>query len=225
VSKSYRTIRIILADDHELFRDGFHSLLLNQDEIELVGEAANGEQLLSLVSKHLPDVILTDIDMPVMDGITATQILTQRHPEVGVIALTMFGNDRMIIKMLEAGAKGYLLKNANKSEMLEAIKTVSKHQHYYCSNTSPKLAQLIATSKYKPDEPSPKPLLTEKENEIVCLICQELSNRDISKKLHLSIRTVESYRERILQKTNAKNTAGIVVFAVREGIWMIDPDK
>ncbi len=215
----YAPVKIILADDHEIFRDGFHSLLKNQTGIMLLAEAANGQQLVTLTEKHLPDVVLTDIKMPLMDGIEATRIITAKYPQVAIIALSMFNDDKLIIDMLEAGAKGYLLKNAHKTEIIDAINTVSQHKPYYCSATGIKLAQLIANSRFNPNNPSPKNKFTGKEKEIICLICQQFSNKEISAALHLSIRTIEGYRERILQKTNARNTAGIVIYAIKYNIY------
>jgi DNA-binding NarL/FixJ family response regulator len=152
----YTPLRIILADDHEIFRDGFQSLLQNQSHITLMAEAADGQQLVRLTEKHLPDVILTDIQMPVMDGLQATRIIAAKYPQVGIIALTMFSNDNMIIEMLEAGALGYLLKNAHKSEIVEAINTVAMHKPFYCNTTEIKMARLIANSRFNPNDPSKK---------------------------------------------------------------------
>jgi len=216
----YAPVKIILADDHEIFRDGFHSLLKNQTGIVLLAEAANGQQLVTLTAKHLPDVVLTDIKMPVMDGIEATRIITEKYPQVGIIALSMFNDDKLIIDMLEAGAKGYLIKNAHKTEIIDAINTVAQHNQYYCSATGIKLTQLIANSRFNPNDPNSKMIFSDKEKEVICLICQEFSNKEISLALHLSIRTIEGYRERILQKTNSRNTAGIVVYAIRNNIFI-----
>lgn len=215
----YAPVRIILADDHEIFRDGFLALLQNQSHIQLLAEAADGQQLVSLTEKHLPDVVLTDIQMPVMDGLQATRIIAEKYPQVGIIALTMFSNDNMIIEMLEAGALGYLLKNAHKHEILDAINTVAQHKPYYCNATEIKMARLIANSRFNPNDPSKKIPFSEKEKEIICLICREFSNKEISAALHLSVRTIEGYRERILQKTNARNTAGIVIYAIKHNIY------
>lgn len=221
----YRPVRIILADDHEIFRDGFNSFLQHREDIQLIGEASNGEQLVRQVSTLVPDVVLTDIKMPVMNGIQATKIISEKHPEVGIIALTMFGEEGMIINMLEAGAMGYVLKSADKKEIAEAIHTVAKHLPYYCSTTNNKLAQLIAHSRFNPNDQSVKPRFTNKEKVIVCLICDGFTTREIAAKLHLSIRTIEAYREKILEKTNSKNTAGIVMFAVTEGVYIRDINK
>lgn len=213
-------IRIILADDHEIFRDGFHSLLLNQTAIELVAEAGNGEQLIMLTEQYLPDIVITDIKMPVIDGIEATRIITAKHPGIAVIALSMYEDDHLITDMLDAGARGYLLKNAQKREILESVTHVYRNLPYYCSTTSTILAKLISTRRYNPANAAERISFSEKEKEIICLICREYSNKDISAELHLSVRTIEGYRERILEKTNAKNTAGIVVHAIRNKIYI-----
>ncbi|MBI3720218.1 MAG: response regulator transcription factor [Sphingobacteriales bacterium] len=215
----HNTIKIILADDHEIFRDGFTVMMKKQTGIELVAEARNGEQLLSLVARHLPDVVLTDIKMPDMDGIEATRIITAEYPQVGIIALSMFDDDNLIIDMLEAGAKGYLLKNAQKKEIIEAIKTVNRNEPYYCNNTSQKLARLIAQSHFHEGKPVKNAGFTQRELEIIQLICNQNSNKEISEELHLSVRTIEGYREQILEKTNAKNTVGIVIYAIRHHIY------
>ncbi len=216
---AYAPVRIIFADDHELFRDGFQSLIRKQVGFELLAEAANGEQLVALTEKYLPDVVLTDIKMPLMDGVQATKLIAERFQQVAIIALSMFNDDKLIIEMLEAGAKGYLLKNAHKEEIIDAINTVAKHKTYYCSATGVKLANLVANNQFNPDSPVYKEKFTDKEKEVMCLICQQYSNKEISETLHLSTRTIEGYRERILEKTDSRNTAGIVVYAIKNDIY------
>src|SRR5438309_8320849 len=117
-------IQLILADDHRIYRDGLKLLLQDQQDIQLVGEAENGSQLLELVDRLYPDIVLTDIKMPLIDGVQASRLLHQRHPDVGIIALSFFSDDQLIVDMLEAGARGYLLKNTNKQELLQAVKVV-----------------------------------------------------------------------------------------------------
>ncbi|HSU29085.1 MAG TPA: response regulator transcription factor, partial [Chitinophagaceae bacterium] len=194
-------IRIIIADDHEVFREGFQSMLKKYKEIELVGEAENGNELIRLAESLHPDVIVTDIKMPKMDGIEATRILAESHPHIHVIALSMFDDDDLIIDMLEAGAKGYLLKNAHKEDIVEAIKTVYNDEPYYCNNTTHKLAQLIAKSKFNPSRKKIRPQFTPKEIEVIRLICQGFSNKEMAAHLSLSIRTIEGHREKIHEKT------------------------
>jgi two-component system response regulator NreC len=213
------SIRLIIADDHEIYRDGLKFMLKKETEFEVVGEAANGKSLISISQQLEPDVILTDIIMPVIDGIAATKIITQNQPAVNIIALSMLEQDNLIVDMLEAGAKGYLIKNADKEEIREAIKSVYKNIPYYCRSTSHKLAGLIAKSKFTPSKKNNKPIFSEKETEIIKLICLELTNKEIGQKLFLGTRTVEGYRLKIIEKMNVKNTAGIVIYAIRNGIY------
>ena len=131
----------------------------------------------------------------------------------------MFDEDDLIIDMLEAGAKGYLLKNSDKHEIIEAIKTVYLHQPYYCRNTSGKLMQMIASSRFNPYTKKEKPIFTEKEIEIISLICQEFTNKEIGEKLFLSQRTIEGHRLKILEKMDVKNTVGLVVYAMQKNIY------
>ncbi len=214
-------IRILLADDHEIFRDGFQVMLKKQENIKLIGDAANGRELVDMVMQLQPDVVITDIKMPELDGVAATRIITGKYPGIQVIGLTMFDDDNLIIDMLEAGAKGYLLKSAHKKEIIDAIQTVYNKEVYYCKNTSANLMRLIAQSRYNPYKQEPKPVFTEKELEVIRMICQQASNKEIAAHLNLSIRTIEGYRDRIQERINARNMVGIVVYAIREGIYKL----
>lgn len=215
-------IRILLADDHEIFRDGFKVMLRKQTEIELIGEASNGKELVETTERLQPDVVITDIKMPVMDGIEATRIISRSNPEIGIIAFSMFDEESLVVDMLEAGARGYLLKNAHKSEIIEAIKMVNDHHNYYCSTTSSKLAKLIARSSFDPFKKHKPVEFNEREIAVMCMICEEKTNKEIADKLHLSTRTIEGYRDRIQEKINARNSAGIVVYAIKHRIYKID---
>jgi DNA-binding NarL/FixJ family response regulator len=217
---SYTTIRIIIADDHELFRDGFKSMIKTCPGIELVDEAANGEQLVDQVRKHLPDVVLTDIKMPLLAGAEVTRIINHSYPSVRVIALSTFDNDRLIIDMLTAGAKGYLSKNARKEEIIEAIEAVNRNQQYFCKTASAKLNLLITLKGFNPRFCRQQEILTEKEKEVMILMCEELSLKEISAKVNLSVRTIEGYKERIQEKIGARNIAGIILYAVRNEIYV-----
>ena len=211
-------IKLVIADDHEIFRDGFKLMLSKFPEIMLVGEAGNGRELLELIEKENPDVILTDIKMPVMDGIEATKKITELYPDKGIIGLSMYDDDELIIEMLEAGAKGYLIKNAGKDQIIEAIKTVYNDEPYYCKTTSHKLTQMIAKSRFNPYKKSEKAEFSEREKEIIAGICDEMTNKEIGDKLFISVRTVEGHRLKILEKMNVKNTVGLVVYAIKNGI-------
>ena len=221
MNNHYLPIRIVLADDHEIFRDGFRVMLKKQPGVELVGEAADGEELIKLVEELQPDVVVTDIKMPRLDGIKATTIITQKYPHIGVISLSMFDEENLIIDMLEAGAKGYLLKNAHKDEIIAAVESVFHDQTYYCNHTSRKLTKMIAESSFNPNRRPHKPEFTEREILVMKFICQEFSNREIAMNLKLSVRTIEGYREKIQEKISAKNTAGIVVYAIKNSIYQV----
>ena len=219
--KTYTPIRIVLADDHEIFRDGFSVMLKKQTQFKLVGEASNGTELIEVTEKLMPDVIITDIKMPKLDGIEATRIITSKFPGIYIIALSMFDDDNLIIDMLEAGARGYLLKSAHKNEIFDAIRSVYNNETYYCKSTSGKLIQMIAQSRFNPHKQTPKPLFSQNEIEVIKMICQEASNKEIASRLFLSTRTIEGYRERIQERIKAKNTAGIVIYAIKNGIYKL----
>lgn len=220
--KTIAPIRIVLADDHEIFRDGFKVMIKKQPSVQLVGEAADGEELIRQTRQLRPDVVITDIKMPVMDGVEATKQLTSEFPEIGIIALSMFDEENLIVEMLEAGAKGYLLKNAHKDEIMEAIKTVDRNHTYYCNGTSARLANMIAKSTFRPSTRVVKPEFSEKEVAVIRYICKEMSNKEIASNLNLSIRTIEGYRDRILEKIGARNAAGIVVYAIKNNIYQME---
>lgn len=217
----YAPIKIAIADDHEIFRDGFKLLLKNQPELELTGEAENGKELLAIASKEEPDVLIVDIKMPVMDGIATCKVIRQQFPNMQVIALSMFNDDNLIVDMLNAGARGYLLKNTNKHELLTAVKTVYEGGTYYCSATNLKLAGMIASSGTNPHRMKPVKKFSRRELEIIQLICRQQTNKEIATNLGISIRTVESHREKIQEKTDSKNLAGVVIYAIRHELFTV----
>jgi DNA-binding NarL/FixJ family response regulator len=210
-----KTIRLVIADDHEIFRDGLALMLSKQETVVLTGQAANGEELVQLVGDTQPDIVLTDIKMPRLDGIAASRILLRRYPDLKIIALSMYEEEGLIVDMLEAGAKGYLLKNADKKEILEAILTVYEGNIFYCKHTTAQLASLIVKSKFDAQRRSQEALFTEREREIIRLICRQHTAQEIGDLLFISKRTVEGYRTRILEKMEVKNTAGVVIFALK----------
>jgi DNA-binding NarL/FixJ family response regulator len=211
-------ISLVIADDHEIFRDGLALMLSKQDTVKLVGQAGDGLELMRMVDETRPDMVLTDIKMPRMDGIVAAKQLLQKHPGLKIIALSMFEEEDLIVEMLEAGARGYLLKNADKKEILDAIVTVDQGNIFYCKHTTARLASLIVKSKFDQQKKSPGALFTDREREIVRLICRQHTAQEIGEMLFLSKRTVEGYRTRILEKMDVKNTAGVVIFALKHNI-------
>lgn len=217
----YAPIKIVIADDHEIFREGFKLLLKNQQEVQLVGEADNGRELLDVAAKQQPDIVITDIKMPLMDGIEACKAIKAKYPDMQVIALSMFNEDNLIVDMLEAGARGYLLKNTNKHELLQAVRAVYEGSTYYCMATSGKLTRMIAESKFNPYRNQPVKKFTPREMEIIKLMCEQHTNKEIATLLRLSIRTVESHREKIQEKTGARNSIGIVIYAIKNDLYEI----
>lgn len=212
-------INVVIADDHEIFRDGLKLMLSAMPDIHLLDEAKDGNELIKIVAKLKPHVVITDIKMPGMDGVEATQHIKQYQPETEVIALSMFDDEQLVMEMLEAGALGYLLKNSDKSEVTAAIHNAYMHQPYYCKFTSAKLAKLIAYSKGKSERKQREAEFSDREKEIIKLICEEYTNKQIGEKLFISTRTVEGYRMKILDKMEVKNTVGIVIEAIRLGIY------
>jgi len=220
IRQDLKTIRVLIADDHILLREGFRTLLRSNPEIEIVGAAENGKELVELTRSLKPDVICTDIKMPVMDGVHATRAINREFPNIGIIALTIYDDEHLIVDMMEAGAKGYLIKNAAKIEVLEAIHNVYDGLSYYCKHTSAKLTKMIATSKFNPYKKSETLEFTERERAIIRLICQENSNKEIATILNLSIRTIEGYREKIQEKMGVRSTPGMIIYAVKKGLYI-----
>lgn len=215
-----QAIKVVIADDHEIFRDGLKLMLSHAADITCVGEAADGKELISIIEKLQPDVIITDIKMPGLDGIEAARQITAKYPLIGIIGLSMFEEEQLIMDMLEAGASGYLLKNSDKEELIDAIHTVYKNGQYYCKHTSAKLAKMIAHSRNTKAAAKEKaPEFTDKEVQIIKLICEGFTNKEIGERLFMSVRTIEGYRIKILEKMNVKNTVGIVITAIRLGYY------
>lgn len=216
-----RKIKIALADDHNLFRKGMASVLSNIQDFELVLEASNGQELIDKINRRPPDVVLLDLEMPVMDGIAATEHLREHYPDVKIIMLTMHDEDRFVLHLLEKGVSGYILKDSDLGEVEKAVHQVME-DGVYLNDFVSKVMHRKMTSKTtvvkNPTLYNSKVLLSEREKEILKLICEGLSTIEISEKVFLSPRTVEGHRLRILEKTGTKNTAGMVAFAFKNNL-------
>jgi DNA-binding NarL/FixJ family response regulator len=219
MSQEIKLTTVLIADDHEIFRDGLKLILHARNGIELIGEADNGRSLIALARQLRPEIIITDIKMPEMDGVEATRVLTTENPKANIISLSMFDEEDLVVEMFEAGAKGYLLKNAHKNEILEAIATVKTGQPYFCTATSGRLTHKLARSLFNPYAQSEKISFTDREMSVIRLICDELTNKEIADRLFISSRTVEGVRQRIIDKMKVKNTAGMVIYAVKTGLY------
>jgi DNA-binding NarL/FixJ family response regulator len=212
-------ITIIVADDHELFRNGLVLFLSAVKTFEIVGTARNGSELISIAHEAQADVILTDISMPKVDGIEATREIVKNNENVGVIALTMFSDEEAIINMMKAGARGFLQKSCDLAEIKEAINAIYDKHNYFCKATTEKLSKLYRKNEFIGEFKKDVSLLSDREIEIIRLICEEFSAKEIGERLNCSFRTIEGCRVKILEKINAKNVAGIVLFAIKNRLF------
>jgi DNA-binding NarL/FixJ family response regulator len=204
-------IRIIIADDHQLFRNGLKILLNAFVEFEVVGEVSNGLEFLKILKTTPADVALMDINMPEMDGIEATRKGLKLCPGIDIIALSMYGEEEYYYKMVDAGAKGFLVKDSDISEVKDAILTIRKGGSYFSQEL---LYHVIQKIKHRENE-SKSANLSKREKEILFKICEGLSNQEIAETLFISKRTVDKHRANLLGKTNSKNTASLILFAIR----------
>lgn len=208
---------IAVVDDQVLFRQGLISLLNEFDELKVIIEASTGKDLLEKLREKEPDVVLLDLEMPVMDGIETTIAVKQKYPDVKIIILTMHTDDAFIIHLLEKGASGFLPKDTDIEVLVDAIYSVIENGYYFDEHISKAMVQdLVKTKKVVPAFTAQP--LSKREIEIIILICKEYTNKEIANKLILSSRTVDNQRQSILLKTGAKNTAGIVMYAVKHNL-------
>lgn len=209
-------INIIIADDHKMFREGLAELLSKSKDLNIVGGAGNRDEILALLDNQNIHVVIMDIDMGEISGITLAAEIRASNPQIRVLALSMHGEKNYIVKMLEAGASGYILKNAGKEEMMNAIRTVANGDTYLSSQVSARLIDHI-TNPDKKQKQDGIPL-TDREIEVLRLIADEYSNSEIAEKLFISIRTVDTHRRNLLEKLQVKNTAGLVKYAINKGL-------
>ncbi|PTN10110.1 response regulator transcription factor [Mangrovibacterium marinum] len=210
-------IAIYLVDDHSLFREGLKFLLSGIDTIGTIYEADNGQQFLDGLKTHPVELALIDIEMPVVNGIDAARQALERCPDLKIIALSMYSDESYYASMIDAGANGFLLKNSNFAEVKRAIENVLAGKNYF----SLEILQAILKGHRTKSKPHTEQQLTEREAEILRLICDGLSNPEIADRLELSKRTVDKHRENLLQKTQSKNTASLVIYAIKNDYYQI----
>ena len=198
---------IVLVDDHSLFRNGLRGLLEHCAGCRVVGEAASGEEFLAMLPELEADIVFMDFAMPGIDGAQATERALARRPELRIITLSMFGEESYYTRMVQAGARGFLLKDSDIGDVVEAIDTVMAGGSYFSPQLLSSLAGRLRTREDAPDE-----------REILVAVCRGLSNQEIADELFISKRTVDKHRANILEKTGCKNTASLVVYAIRKGI-------
>ncbi|KAA1247308.1 response regulator transcription factor [Aquimarina sp. RZ0] len=213
-----KSIKLGLVDDHTLFREGIKSLLDKIPTIELVLEAVSGKDLLTKLNGTIPDVILLDLEMEDMNGMDTTLQLKKRFPNIRIIILTMHKEERMISYLMEIGANGYLLKDTNREELEDAIKSVYNRGFYFNPFVSQALLKGLKNKGARPPVFSKDYHLTNRELEVLELVTKEYTTAEIAETLFLSIRTIEGHRKNLMVKLGVKNTAGLIITAVREKI-------
>ena len=210
-------IKVAIADDHALFRAGVKTFLSTRKDIQMVAEAENGMQLLNLLKHIQPDVVLLDIQMPIMDGLTTLPEIKKLYPDIKVIMLSMHNDHSMITKMMEIGANSYLTKESDSETIYQAIRTCYEQEFFFNELTNKALLNGLRTK--RPAEASmPEVHLTDKEVTILRLMCEEKSTKEIADMVDLSPRTVEAIRDKLKTKTGVKSMAGLVMYAVKAGI-------
>lgn len=210
-------IKVLLVDDHQIVRDGIKLMLEPQAGIDVVAEANNGSEVFDILNDNHVDVIVMDINMPDMDGITATRKVKDEYPDVKILALTMSNDDSHIRQMVQAGASGYIMKSAGRNELTKAIHEIMNGKHYFSDQATQSIMMDLVKNKGKSSQPEPINI-TERETEILGLIVKEYTNQEIAEKLFISPRTVDAHRRNLLQKTGARNTAGLVKYAFQHGL-------
>jgi len=213
-------IKVLLAEDHNIVRNGIIALLDGEDEINIIADAKNGQEVLDYLSSGIEvDVVLTDINMPDMNGIELITNLRSNFPHIKVLVLTMLDHEKYVIQSLDAGAQGYLLKNVNISEIVFAIKQITSGYKYICTEISIKLlSQLNSRNSLGTNQLKSDVEISKREVEILSLIAQGYTNSEIAEKLFTSKRTIEGNRQNLLEKTATKNTAALINFVVRNRI-------
>lgn len=215
-------IRVIVACNEDVYRDGLRLLLSIDTGIEVVGEARNGKTLLEQVKLLNPDIVITDLTIQAPDEPSVIGMVTRDFPSVKTIALYTFESEQQIVEAVEAGASSCIIKNAQKEEIIEAIRTVHDGHPYYCKSTSIRLVKMITNSNFNPYKIKETLIFSEKDKEIIRYICEEKTTKEIAEALFISTRTVEGIRSRLLEKMKVKTAAGIVIYAIRNSLYRID---
>jgi DNA-binding NarL/FixJ family response regulator len=209
------TIRLLLADDHPVVRKGISSCLAKHPRIQVVGEAADGSEALAKAKALMPDLILMDIDMPLMNGLAVTEVLRRELPEIKVLILSMYGNKDYVVRIIQSGARGYVLKEAPTEELINAIETVHGGDVFFSSEVAKvALDQFVRGN----NDDDPMSILSSREREVLTFIAEGMSNKEIAIQLGVGVRTIETHRERIMRKLDIHSIAGLTKYAVLQGL-------
>lgn len=215
-----KNTKLLIVDDHEVVRDGLKNILTSLDNVVIAGEAANGEDAVKMYTNLKPDVVIMDISMPGMNGIEATRIIKEKDPNAKVLILTMHDNQEYLNQIIRSGAKGFILKNTDKEELLEAVKTVAAGENFFSKDISKLIIDnYIRSAKESEKNDGYKEVpLTKREIEVLKLIASGYSNQEIANILYISYNTVDTHRKNIMHKLSIKNTAGLVRYAIEKGL-------
>lgn len=216
---SAKKIKILVADDHPVVRKGLHSCLARQDRLKIVGEASDGDEALKKTRELSPDVVLMDISMPGMNGLEVTEVLRKDHPDVKVLVLSVHNNRDYIFRIIQAGAHGFISKEAPPDELLRAIESVYAGEPFFSPEIAKAALNQLVSSGGKKD---PFAQLTSREREVLVLIAEGQSNKEIANKLGIGVRTIETHRERIMRRLDIHSVAGLTKFAIANGMISID---
>ncbi len=211
-------IKIVLVDDHKIFRDGFRLLLQSFPYVEIIGEASNGQEFLDLLETKVPEIVFMDINMPQVDGVEASRRAVEQFPDIKIIALTTFLDEDYLEKMLMAGVEAYMLKNSELDEFEKAIMKVHNGGNYFSDEIVSLLSDKLNRFRKRKKEQAILPVFTEREKEIIDLICKGYGNKEIAEKTFLSPKTVEKHKSNLFQKTNTFNTVNLVIYAFKNQI-------
>ena len=215
VSATKQTIRVLIADDHPVVRKGLQSCLSRQDRLRIVGEAANGDEALEKALELKPDVVLMDISMPRRDGLAVTQALRKAAPQIKVLILSVHSNKEYIFRIIQSGAQGYISKEAPPEDLLRAIEAVHQGTAFFSPEVAQAaLSQLISNGGKK----DPFAMLTGREREVLALIAEGQSNKEIAMRLGIGVRTIETHRERIMRRLDIHSVAGLTKFSIANGL-------
>jgi two-component system response regulator NreC len=213
-----RKIRILLADDHKLMRSGLRVLLEQQSDLSVAGEASDGREALSLSGSLKPDVLVMDVGMPNLNGIEAASQISQSHPEISIVMLSMHADESYVLRALKAGAKGYLLKDSAESDLIRAVHAVAEGKSFFSPAVSKVLLDDYVRKLKRSGVEDPYDLLTPREREVLQLVAEGNSNKDVAQLLNLSVYTVETHRANIMGKLNLRGVPELILYAVRKGI-------
>lgn len=218
-----KTVKILIADDHDLIHNGIKNMLRPIKRYKIIGKANNGAEAVQKAMELKPDVILMDISMPVLNGIEATRIITDKFPDIKIIALTQYEEQEYVVQILKSGGSGYLLKNSKKKEFIEAIESVLSGKKVFSKKISEQLINGLIHKTTADDKPEEHEIpLTKREIEIIKKIADDMSNQQIADELHISLRTVETHRRNLMQKLNVKTVVALLKYAAQHNIISFD---